>query len=48
MVGSVYLRRYVDDFLDLAMPELPAFMITGPRGCGNLLLLASVVTLSFN
>lgn len=30
-----YLRRYVDDYLDEAIPELPAFMITGPRASGK-------------
>jgi len=30
-----YTRRYVDDYLDRAMPHLPAFLITGPRACGK-------------
>lgn len=34
-MDRVYLRRYIDDFLDGAMQHLPAFMLTGPRGCGK-------------
>lgn len=30
-----YLRRYVDDFLDEALPSVAALMITGPRACGK-------------
>lgn len=35
MAETTYIRRYVDDFLDRAMDHMPAFMITGPRGCGK-------------
>lgn len=30
-----YLTRHVDRALDVLMPELPALMLTGPRGCGK-------------
>lgn len=35
MTGQPYLERFVDGFLDSAMPHLPAFMIMGPRACGK-------------
>jgi len=34
MTGD-YLRRYVDEYLDEVFGELPAVMLTGPRGCGK-------------
>lgn len=30
-----YLRRHVDDALDVLLGELSAIMLTGPRGCGK-------------
>lgn len=30
-----YLRRHVDDELDLLLQELPAVLLTGPRACGK-------------
>jgi predicted AAA+ superfamily ATPase len=30
-----YIPRYVDRALDLLLAELPAMMLTGPRGCGK-------------
>lgn len=32
---SAYVPRYVDQTLGLLMQELPAVMLTGPRGCGK-------------
>jgi len=32
---SSYVPRYVDRALDLLLGELPAVMLTGPRGCGK-------------
>jgi predicted AAA+ superfamily ATPase len=32
---SDYIPRYVDLALDLLLAELPALMLTGPRGCGK-------------
>ena len=29
-----YIPRYIDRGLDLLLAELPALMLTGPRGCG--------------
>ncbi|HEY5180397.1 MAG TPA: hypothetical protein VIJ07_11615 [Dermatophilaceae bacterium] len=29
-----YIPRYIDRGLDLLLAELPAVMLTGPRGCG--------------
>jgi uncharacterized protein len=30
-----YIPRYIDRALDLLLAELPALMLTGPRGCGK-------------
>lgn len=32
---TAYIPRYVDRALDLLLAELPALMLTGPRGCGK-------------
>lgn len=34
-VEDVYIPRYVDGTLDALLAELPALMLTGPRGCGK-------------
>ncbi|MDR3201647.1 MAG: AAA family ATPase, partial [Bifidobacteriaceae bacterium] len=35
MTGRQYIPRLVDRTLDALMGELPAVMVTGPRGCGK-------------
>lgn len=35
-VEDVYIPRYVDGTLDALLAELPALMLTGPRGCGKI------------
>lgn len=35
MVDATYIPRHVDGALDVLMAELPAVMLTGPRGCGK-------------
>ena len=32
---NAYIPRDIDRALDLLLPELPALMLTGPRGCGK-------------
>ncbi|CAM3711996.1 ATP-binding protein [Isoptericola cucumis] len=32
---GAYLERYIDAYLDEVFDELPAVMLTGPRGCGK-------------
>ncbi|MDR0504229.1 MAG: DUF4143 domain-containing protein [Bifidobacteriaceae bacterium] len=33
--AKTYLSRHVDTYLDELIPALPAFLVTGPRGCGK-------------
>ncbi|MDO5068039.1 MAG: DUF4143 domain-containing protein [Propionibacteriaceae bacterium] len=35
MIGEEYIPRLVDAVLDEVLSELPAIMLTGPRGCGK-------------
>ncbi|MDR0990198.1 MAG: DUF4143 domain-containing protein [Propionibacteriaceae bacterium] len=34
-MSTTYIARFADQMLDALMPELPAIMLTGPRGCGK-------------
>ena len=35
MVTAAYIPRLADRALDMLLPELPAMMLVGPRGCGK-------------
>jgi hypothetical protein len=35
MPAPDYIPRFVDETLDALMRELPAILLTGPRGCGK-------------
>ena len=34
-LDDAYIPRYIDGALDALLAELPALMLTGPRGCGK-------------